>query len=50
MGVQTGIDLDKLLETGAWIQDQLGHSLPSNGLKAYLGRKVRAEEKAAAAS
>ncbi|MBI3994016.1 MAG: hydroxymethylglutaryl-CoA lyase [Candidatus Lambdaproteobacteria bacterium] len=50
MGVKTGIDLHALLETGAWIQDQLGHPLPSNGLKAYLGRKVRAEQKATAAA
>jgi hydroxymethylglutaryl-CoA lyase len=50
MGVNTGVDLTKLLDTGAWIQAKLGHSLPSNGLKAYLGRKIRAEQKAAAAS
>ena len=45
MGVDTGIDLTRLLEVGAWIQDKLGHPLPSNGLKAYLGRKQRAQEK-----
>jgi hydroxymethylglutaryl-CoA lyase len=49
MGVDTGIDLTRLLEVGAWIQDKLGHPLPSNGLKAYLGRKQKAEAKAVAA-
>jgi hydroxymethylglutaryl-CoA lyase len=42
MGIQTGIDLDKLLEAGEWIQGQLGHPLASSGLRAYLGRKARA--------
>ena len=47
MGIETGIDLEKLLEVGAWIQDQLGHPLPSNGLKAYLGRRSKNGEKEA---
>ncbi len=47
MGVDTGIDLDMLLEVGAYIQEQLGHPLPSSGLRAYLGRKVKAAQKAA---
>jgi len=41
MGIETGIDLERLLETGAWIQEQLGHPLASSGLRAYLGRKAR---------
>jgi hydroxymethylglutaryl-CoA lyase len=47
MGIETGVDLTKLLEVGVWIQDQLGHPLTSSGLRAYIGRKARAAEKAA---
>ena len=50
MGVETGIDLEKLLDVGAFIQEQLGHPLPSNGLKAHLGRKSHAESVAQPAS
>ncbi|MBI4082475.1 MAG: hydroxymethylglutaryl-CoA lyase [Candidatus Lambdaproteobacteria bacterium] len=53
MGIETGIDLEKLLEVGVYMQQVLGHPLPSNGLKAYLGRKQRAATtavKAAAAA
>ncbi len=48
MGVSTGIDLEKLYEAALFLQDQLGHPLASNGLRAYLGRKSRAGEAAAA--
>lgn len=34
MGVSTGIDLDKLLATGEWLQQTLGRSVPSMLLKA----------------
>lgn len=50
MGIDTGVDLNKLLEVGVWIQDQLGHPLASSGLRAYIGRKARAAEKAQAAA
>lgn len=46
MGVETGIDLDALMEVADWSQQMVGHSLPSNGLRAYLGRKAAAEKKA----
>ena len=34
MGVQTGVDLDALLEVGRWIQTQLGGAVPGMLLKA----------------
>jgi hydroxymethylglutaryl-CoA lyase len=34
MGVQTGVDLDALLETGRWVQAQLGRTVPGMLLKA----------------
>jgi (R)-citramalyl-CoA lyase len=34
MGVSTGISLDALLETGAWLAQQLGRELPSMTLRA----------------
>ncbi|MCH8887686.1 MAG: hydroxymethylglutaryl-CoA lyase [SAR324 cluster bacterium] len=40
MGIETGIDLDALLEVADWCQRMVGHSLSSNGLRAYLGRKA----------
>lgn len=43
MGIETGIDLNKLLEVGVWAQEMVGHSLSSNGLRAYIGRKAAAE-------
>lgn len=46
MGIRTGVNLDGLLETAAWIQEVLDHPLPSTGLKAYLGRRTRAAEQA----
>ncbi len=42
LGIETGIDLNKLLEVAAWIQGVVGHPLASGGLRAYLGRKTRA--------
>ncbi len=46
MGVKTGVDLEKLLETAQFIQDQLGHPLASNGFRAWLGKKKHAAKKA----
>jgi hydroxymethylglutaryl-CoA lyase/(R)-citramalyl-CoA lyase len=34
MGVETGIDLGRLLETSAWLAEQLGRELPSMTLRA----------------
>ena len=49
MGVDTGVDLEKLMETAQFIQDALGHPLSSNGFRAWLGKRKRADEKAAGA-
>jgi hydroxymethylglutaryl-CoA lyase len=46
MGVKTGVNLEKLLEVGMWIEKELGHPLTSASLKAYEGRKARAMENA----
>ena len=45
MGIDTGIDLTALMEVGAWVQDVVGHSLSSNGLRAYMGRKAAEQGK-----
>jgi hydroxymethylglutaryl-CoA lyase len=50
MGIHTGVDLEKLLEVGAWIQGVLGHPLTSASLKAHLGRKERAAGRAQSAA
>jgi len=34
MGIATGVDLDALLETGRWVQSQLGRAVPGMLLKA----------------
>lgn len=36
MGIETGVNLDALIETGAWIQKMLGREIPSRLLKAKL--------------
>jgi hypothetical protein len=46
MGVSTGVNLEKLLEVGVWIEKELGHPLSSASLRAYQGRKARAADKA----
>ena len=45
MGVQTGIDLDKLIECSQTIAAFIGHELPSRYLKAHLGARARARTK-----
>jgi hydroxymethylglutaryl-CoA lyase len=42
LGIETGIDLEKLLEVAEWVQGVVGHPLLSNGLRAWQGRKARA--------
>jgi hydroxymethylglutaryl-CoA lyase len=34
MNVQTGVDLDALIATGRWLQEQLGHPVPGALVKA----------------
>jgi hydroxymethylglutaryl-CoA lyase len=43
MGVETGIDLDKLVGAAQMIAAFVGHELPSKYLKAHLGRAARAQ-------
>jgi hydroxymethylglutaryl-CoA lyase len=45
MGVETGIDLDLLIEAAQRIAAFIGHELPSRYLKAHLGARSRAERK-----
>jgi hydroxymethylglutaryl-CoA lyase len=46
MGVQTGIDLDKLAEASRTAATYVGHELPSKYLKAHLGTQARARRRA----
>jgi hydroxymethylglutaryl-CoA lyase len=45
MGVETGIDLDLLVEAAQRIAAFVGHELPSKYLKAHLGARARADRK-----
>jgi hydroxymethylglutaryl-CoA lyase len=45
MGVETGIDLERLIEAAQRIAAFIGHELPSRYLKAHLGARSRAERK-----
>jgi hydroxymethylglutaryl-CoA lyase len=47
LGVQHGVDLDRLVEAGVLAQRLVGHELPGRYLKARLGERRRAAEKAA---
>nr|HEX4315257.1 hydroxymethylglutaryl-CoA lyase [Kofleriaceae bacterium] len=46
MGVQTGIDLDKLVDASRTASTFVGHELPSKYLKAHLGKQARARRHA----
>lgn len=46
MGVQTGIDLDKLTEASRTAATFVGHELPSKYLKAHLGKQARTRRQA----
>jgi len=46
MGVETGIDLDKLTEASRTAATFVGHELPSKYLKAHLGKQARARRQA----
>ncbi len=41
MGVETGLDLDRLIETAAWLQTQLGRPVPGALVKAGVFPKPR---------
>jgi hydroxymethylglutaryl-CoA lyase len=46
MGIQTGIDLDKLTEASRTAGTFVGHDLPSKYLKAHIGKQARARRRA----
>ena len=46
MGVETGIDLDKLTEASRTAATFVGHELPSKYLKAHIGKQARARRRA----
>lgn len=46
MGIETGIDLDKLVEASRLAAAFVGHDLPSKYLKAHLGKQARARRRA----
>lgn len=46
MGVQTGVDLDKLTEASRTASTFVGHDLPSKYLKAHVGKQARARRRA----
>lgn len=46
MGVETGIDLDKLTEASRTAATFVGHELPSKYLKAHLGKQARVRRQA----
>jgi hydroxymethylglutaryl-CoA lyase len=45
MGIETGIDLDKLVECSQKVAALVGHELPSKYLKAHLGTRARAAQR-----
>jgi len=45
MGIDTGVDLDKLIAASQQIAAFVGHELPSKYLKAHLGARTRAERR-----
>ena len=46
MGIETGIDLDKLIECSRQAATFVGHDLPSRYLKAHLGKQARSRRRA----
>jgi hydroxymethylglutaryl-CoA lyase len=46
MGIETGIDLDKLVEASRLAASFVGHELPSKYLKAHVGKQARARRRA----
>ena len=50
MGIETGIDLGKLIEAGALAQELIGHKLTGRRLQAALGRRSPGEARPAAST
>jgi hydroxymethylglutaryl-CoA lyase len=50
MGIETGIDLDKLVDAGLLAQQLIGRKLPGRRLQAALGRRIGGEARAAAST
>jgi len=48
MGVETGVDLEKLVDVSRSVSAIVGHELPSKYLKAHLGERARAAGKKSA--
>lgn len=46
MGIETGVDLDKLVEASRLAASFVGHDLPSKYLKAHLGKQARTRRRA----
>lgn len=46
MGIQTGVDLDRLVDASRLATAFVGHDLPSKYLKAHLGKQARARRRA----
>jgi len=42
MGVETGVDLDKLVDCSRLAASLVGHELPSKYLRAHMGKQARA--------
>ncbi|HEX8964254.1 MAG TPA: hydroxymethylglutaryl-CoA lyase [Rhodocyclaceae bacterium] len=43
LGIETGVDVDRLVETGAWISAQLGREPASKVARALLGKRAQAD-------
>jgi hydroxymethylglutaryl-CoA lyase len=50
MGIDSGIDLGKLIEAGALAQELIGHKLTGRRLQAALGRRTPGEARPAAST
>ena len=50
MGIETGIDLEKLVDAGLLAQQLIGRKLPGRRLQAALGRRVGGEARQAAST
>lgn len=46
MGIQTGVDLDRLVDASRLATSFVGHDLPSKYLKAHIGKQARARRRA----
>lgn len=46
MGIETGVDLDRLVDASRLATAFVGHDLPSKYLKAHLGKQARARRRA----